>query len=173
MSANSVYSPQQFAQSIMPSSGGLDLEALRADLANRYGVQQQAPVSPEYLAKWQAMNSPEAQAAANQPYVPSWMEPSLNPVTNFQRDIIRMGTGLINQGKHIINDPVGSTKSAIKYLLTNNPREINRDFFDAQLSNYNLSTAQLVNQPLSESAKDFVAGVYTNPASAAIDLISL
>ena len=166
MSANSVYSPQQFAQSIIPSSGGLDLEALRADLANRYGVQQQAPVSPEYLAKWQAMNSPqgvqnspEAQAAANQPYTPSWMEPSLNPVTNFQRDIIRMGTGLINQGKHIINDPVGSTKSAIKYLLTHNPREINRDFFDAQLSNYNLSTAQLVNQPLSESAKDFIAGV--------------
>ena len=180
MSANNIYSPiggpyspQQFAQSIIPSSGGLDLEALRADLADRYGVQQQAQVSPEYLAKWQAMNSPEAQAAANQPYVPSWMEPSLNPITNFQRDIIRMGTGLINQGKHIINDPVGSTKSAIKYLLTHNPREINRDFFDAQLSNYNLSTAQLVNQPLSESAKDFVAGVYTNPASAAIDLISL
>ena len=46
MSANNVYSPQQFAQSIIPSSGGLDLGALRADLANRYGVQQQAPVSP-------------------------------------------------------------------------------------------------------------------------------
>lgn len=174
MSVNNIYSPQQFAQSIAPSSGGLDLEALQADLASRYGTApQQTQVDPEYLAKWQAMNSPEVQAAANQPYVPSWMEPSLNPITNFQRDIIRMGTGLINQGKHIINNPVGSAKSAIKYLLTHNPREVNRDFFDAQLSNYNLSTAQLVNQPLSESVKDAVAGIYTNPASAAIDLISL
>lgn len=174
MSVNNIYSPQQFAQSIAPNSGGLDLEALRADLASRYGTApQQTQVDPEYLAKWQAMNSPEVQTAANQPYVPSWLEPSLNPITNFQRDIIRMGTGLINQGKHIINNPVGSAKSAIKYLLTHNPREVNRDFFDAQLSNYNLSTAQLVNQPLSESVKDAVAGIYTNPASAAIDLISL
>lgn len=174
MSVNNIYSPQQFAQSIAPNSGGLDLEALRADLASRYGTApQQTQVDPEYLAKWQAMNSPEVQTAANQPYVPSWLEPSLNPITNFQRDIIRMGTGLINQGKHIINNPVGSAKSAIKYLLTHNPREVNRDFFDAQLSNYNLSTAQLVNQPLSESFKDAVAGIYTNPASAAIDLISL
>lgn len=174
MSVNNIYSPQQFAQSIAPNSGGLDLEALRADLASRYGTApQQTQVDPEYLAKWQAMNSPEVQTAANQPYVPSWLEPSLNPITNFQRDIIRMGTGLINQGKHIINNPVGSAKSAIKYLLTHNPREVNRDFFDAQLSNYNLSTAQLVNQPLSESLKDAVAGIYTNPASAAIDLISL
>lgn len=174
MSVNNIYSPQQFAQSIVPSSGGLDIEALRADLANRYGAPStQQQVDPEYLAKWQAMNSPEVQAAANQPYVPSWMEPSLNPITNFQRDIMRMGTGLINQGKHIINNPVGSAKSAIRYLLTHNPREVNRDFFDAQLSNYNLSTAQLVNQPLSESVKDAVAGIYTNPASAAIDLISL
>lgn len=174
MSVNNVYSPQQFAQSIVPSSGGLDLEALRADLASRYGAApQQTQISPEYLAKWQAMNSPEVHVRENAPYTPSWMEPSLNPITNFQRDIIRMGTGLINQGKHIINNPIGSAKSAIKYLLTHNPREVNRDFFDAQLSNYNLSTAQLVNQPLSESVKDAVAGIYTNPASAAIDLISL
>lgn len=170
------YNPYQFAQTVLgqTQTAPVDIEALRADLASRYGVaSQQAQVDPEYLAKWQAMNSPEVQAAANQPYVPSWMEPSLNPITNFQRDIIRMGTGLINQGKHIINNPVGSAKSAIKYLLTHNPREVNRDFFDAQLSNYNLSTAQLVNQPLSESVKDAVAGIYTNPASAAIDLISL
>lgn len=170
------YNPYQFAQTVLgqTQTAPVDLEALRADLASRYGVApQQTQVDPEYLAKWQAMNSPEVQAAANQPYVPSWMKPSLNPVTNFQRDIIRMGTGLINQGKHIINNPVGSAKSAIKYLLTHNPREVNRDFFDAQLSNYNLSTAQLVNQPLSESVKDAVAGIYTNPASAAIDLISL
>lgn len=170
------YNPYQFAQTVLgqTQTAPVDLEALRADLASRYGTApQQTQVDPEYLAKWQAMNSPEVQAAANQPYVPSWMEPSLNPITNFQRDIIRMGTGLINQGKHIINNPVGSTKSAIKYLLTHNPREVNRDFFDAQLSNYNLSTAQLVNQPLSESVKDAVAGIYTNPASAAIDLISL
>lgn len=174
MSVDNIYSPQQFAQSIVPSSGGLDIEALRADLASRYGTPStQQQVDPEYLAKWQAMNSPEVQAAANQPYVPSWMKPSLNPITNFQRDITRMGTGLINLGKHVINNPVGSAKSAIKYLLTHNPREVNRDFFDAQLSNYNLSTAQLVNQPLSESVKDAVAGIYTNPASAAIDLISL
>lgn len=170
------YNPYQFAQTVLgqTQTTPVDIEALRADLASRYGVApQQTQVDPEYLAKWQAMNSPEVQAAANQPYVPSWMEPSLNPITNFQRDIIRMGTGLINQGKHIINNPVGSAKSAIKYLLTHNPREVNRDFFDAQLSNYNLSTAQLVNQPLSESVKDAVAGIYTNPASAAIDLISL
>lgn len=170
------YNPYQFAQTVLgqTQTAPVDLEALRADLASRYGVApQQTQVDPEYLAKWQAMNSPEVQAAANQPYVPSWMEPSLNPITNFQRDIVRMGTGLINQGKHIINNPVGSAKSAIKYLLTHNPREVNRDFFDAQLSNYNLSTAQLVNQPLSESVKDAVAGIYTNPASAAIDLISL
>ena len=170
------YNPYQFAQTVLgqTQTAPVDIEALRADLASRYGVaSQQAQVDPEYLAKWQAMNSPEVQAAANQPYVPSWMEPSLNPITNFQRDIIRMGTGLINQSKHIINNPVGSAKSAIKYLLTHNPREVNRDFFDAQLSNYNLSTAQLVNQPLSESVKDAVAGIYTNPASAAIDLISL
>lgn len=170
------YNPYQFAQTVLgqTQTAPVDIEALRADLASRYGVApQQTQVDPEYLAKWQAMNSPEVQAAANQPYVPSWMEPSLNPITNFQRDIIRMGTGLINQGKHIINNPVGSAKSAIKYLLTHNPREVNRDFFDAQLSNYNLSTAQLVNQPLSESVKDAVAGIYTNPASAAIDLISL
>lgn len=170
------YNPYQFAQTVLgqTQTAPVDIEALRADLASRYGVApQQTQVDPEYLAKWQAMNSPEIQAAANQPYVPSWMEPSLNPITNFQRDITRMGTGLINQGKHIINNPVGSAKSAIKYLLTHNPREVNRDFFDAQLSNYNLSTAQLVNQPLSESVKDAVAGIYTNPASAAIDLISL
>ena len=169
------YNPYQFAQTVLGQTqvAPVDIEALRADLANRYGVSQQTQVDPEYLAKWQAMNSPEVQAAANQPYVPSWMEPSLNPITNFQRDIVRMGTGLINQGKHIINNPVGSAKSAIRYLLTHNPREINRDFFDAQLNNYNLSTAQLVNQPLSESVKDAVAGIYTNPASAAIDLISL
>lgn len=170
------YNPYQFAQTVLgqTQTAPVDLEALRADLASRYGVApQQTQVDPEYLAKWQAMNSPEVQAAANQPYVPSWMEPSLNPITNFQRDIVRMGTGLINQGKHIINNPVGSAKSAIKYLLTHNPREVNRDFFDAQLSNYNLSTAQLVNQPLGESVKDAVAGIYTNPASAAIDLISL
>lgn len=170
------YNPYQFAQTVLgqTQTAPVDIEALRADLASRYGVApQQSQVDPEYLAKWQAMNSPEVQAAANRPYVPSWMEPSLNPITNFQRDIIRMGTGLINQGKHIINNPVGSAKSAIKYLLTHNPREVNRDFFDAQLSNYNLSTAQLVNQPLSESVKDAVAGIYTNPASAAIDLISL
>lgn len=170
------YNPYQFAQTVLgqTQTAPVDIEALRADLASRYGVApQQTQVDPEYLAKWQAMNSPEVQAAANQPYVPSWMEPSLNPITNFQRDIIRMGTGLINQGKHIINNPVGSAKSAIKYLLTHNPREVNRDFFNAQLSNYNLSTAQLVNQPLSESVKDAVAGIYTNPASAAIDLISL
>lgn len=170
------YNPYQFAQTVLgqTQTAPVDIEALRADLASRYGVApQQTQVDPEYLAKWQAMNSPEVQAAANQPYVPSWMEPSLNPITNFQRDIIRMGTGLINQGKHVINNPVGSAKSAIKYLLTHDPREVNRDFFDAQLSNYNLSTAQLVNQPLSESVKDAVAGIYTNPASAAIDLISL
>lgn len=170
------YNPYQFAQTVLgqTQAAPVDIEALRADLASRYGTApQQTQVDPEYLAKWQAMNSPEVQAAANQPYVPSWMEPSLNPITNFQRDIMRMGTGLINQGKHIINNPVGSAKSAIKYLLTHNPREVNRDFFDAQLSNYNLSTAQLVNQPLSESVKDAVAGIYTNPASAAIDLISL
>lgn len=170
------YNPYQFAQTVLgqTQTAPVDIEALRADLASRYGTApQQTQVDPEYLAKWQAMNSPEVQAAANQPYVPSWMEPSLNPITNFQRDIVRMGTGLINQGKHIINNPVGSAKSAIKYLLTHNPREVNRDFFDAQLSNYNLSTAQLVNQPLSESVKDAVAGIYTNPASAAIDLISL
>lgn len=170
------YNPYQFAQTVLgqTQTTPVDIEALRADLASRYGVApQQTQVDPEYLAKWQAMNSPEVQAAANQPYVPSWMEPSLNPITNFQRDIIRMGTGLINQGKHIINNPAGSAKSAIKYLLTHNPREVNRDFFNAQLSNYNLSTAQLVNQPLSESVKDAVAGIYTNPASAAIDLISL
>lgn len=170
------YNPYQFAQTVLgqTQTTPVDIEALRADLASRYGVApQQTQVDPEYLAKWQTMNSPEVQAAANQPYVPSWMEPSLNPITNFQRDIIRMGTGLINQGKHIITNPVGSAKSAIKYLLTHNPREVNRDFFDAQLSNYNLSTAQLVNQPLSESVKDAVAGIYTNPASAAIDLISL
>lgn len=170
------YNPYQFAQTVLgqTQTAPVDIEALRADLASRYGVApQQSQVDPEYLAKWQAMNSPEVQAAANQPYVPSWMEPSLNPITNFQRDITRMGTGLINQGKHIINNPAGSVKSAIKYLLTHNPREVNRDFFNAQLSNYNLSTAQLVNQPLSESVKDAVAGIYTNPASAAIDLISL
>lgn len=170
------YNPYQFAQTVLgqTQTAPVDIEALRADLASRYGVaSQQAQVDPEYLAKWQAMNSPEVQAAANQPYVPSWMKPSLNPITNFQRDIIRMSTGLVNQSKHIINNPVGSAKSAIKYLLTHNPREVNRDFFDAQLSNYNLSTAQLVNQPLSESVKDAVAGIYTNPASAAIDLISL
>ena len=170
------YNPYQFAQTVLgqTQTAPVDVEALRADLASRYGVaSQQTQVDPEYLAKWQAMNSPQVQANENAPYTPSWMKPSLNPITNFQRDIIRMGTGLINQGKHIINNPVGSAKSAIKYLLTHNPREVNRDFFDAQLSNYNLSTAQLVNQPLSESVKDAVAGIYTNPASAAIDLISL
>lgn len=170
------YNPYQFAQTVLgqTQTTPVDVEALRADLASRYGVaSQQTQVDPEYLAKWQAMNSPQVQANENAPYTPSWMEPSLNPITNFQRDIIRMGTGLINQGKYIINNPVGSAKSAIKYLLTHNPREVNRDFFDAQLSNYNLSTAQLVNQPLSESVKDAVAGIYTNPASAAIDLISL
>ena len=170
------YNPYQFAQTVLgqTQTAPVDIEALRADLASRYGVaSQQTQVDPEYLAKWQAMNSPQVQASENAPYTPSWMEPSLNPITNFQRDIVRIGTGLINQGKHIINNPVGSAKSAIKYLLTHNPREVNRDFFDAQLSNYNLSTAQLVNQPLSESVKDAVAGIYTNPASAAIDLISL
>lgn len=171
-----LYNPYQFAQTVLgqTQTAPVDIEALRADLANRYGTPStQQQVDPEYLAKWQAMNSPEVQAAANQPYVPSWMEPSLNLVTNFQRDVTRMGTGLINQAKHLISDPKGSAKAAIKYLLTHNPREINRDFFDAQLSNYNLSTPQLVNQPLSESIKDAVAGIYTNPASAAIDLISL
>lgn len=171
-----LYNPYQFAQTVLgqTQTAPVDIEALRADLANKYGTPStQQQVDPEYLAKWQAMNSPEVQAANSQPYVPSWMEPSLNPVTNFQRDVTRMGTGLINQAKHLISDPKGSAKAAIKYLLTHNPREINRDFFDAQLSNYNLSTPQLVNQPLSESIKDAVAGIYTNPASAAIDLISL